>query len=65
MEGMSKYRLFSINYCQFVTLSLLQACFSDGVVDRGSYARRRTSTSTSSSTRNSRVAESVAEERER
>jgi hypothetical protein len=23
MEGMPKYRLFSINYCQFVTLSLL------------------------------------------
>jgi hypothetical protein len=25
MDGMSKYRLFSVNYCQFVTLSLLQA----------------------------------------
>jgi hypothetical protein len=37
----------------------------DGVVDRGSYARRRTSTSTFSSTRNSRAADSAAEERER
>jgi hypothetical protein len=26
-EGMSKYQLFSVNYCQFVTLSFLQACF--------------------------------------
>jgi hypothetical protein len=37
----------------------------DGVVDRGSYARWRTSTSTYSSTRSSRAADSAAEERDR
>jgi hypothetical protein len=26
-DSMGRYWLFSINYCQFVTLSLLQACF--------------------------------------
>jgi hypothetical protein len=37
----------------------------DGVVDRASYARRHTSTSTSSFTRNSSVADSAVEERQR
>jgi hypothetical protein len=27
LEGISKYQLFSANYCQFIKLSLLQACF--------------------------------------
>jgi hypothetical protein len=37
----------------------------DGVVDCASYARRCTSSSNSSSTRNSHTADSAAEERER
>jgi hypothetical protein len=36
----------------------------DRVVNYGSYARRRTSTSSSSSTRNSHTVDSAAEERE-
>jgi hypothetical protein len=65
MEGMFKYQLFSVNYCQFVTLSFMRLALGDGVVDRASYVRLRTSSSTSSSTRNSHVADSAAEERER
>jgi hypothetical protein len=64
-EGMSRYQLFSINYYQFVTLSLLHACFGDGVVDHGSYVRRRTSPSTSSSNCSSCAANSATEERDR
>jgi hypothetical protein len=37
----------------------------DGDVDRGSYARQCTSTSTSSSTHSSRATDSAAEERDR
>jgi hypothetical protein len=51
-------------HCQFITLSLLQACFGDRIVDRGSYVRQCTSTSTSSSTHSSHAADSVAKERD-